>query len=195
MLLDTELIIKRISIVVGILIVAVVTAAVVWYNTNLNTEFVKGKTETIQLRLETVRIGTETDSLKSTLLNTSKELKSSISTTLEETKKIDNELKHQMTNSRQQLQEYEKYKLDTKQELNKLKEINIFLSNLLKEKEQLLIDQIKLRDAAHEKFKLETKSDILILHDQLKNKDKDLVELKNKLDKEIEWRNKNIFIR
>lgn len=53
MLLDADVIIKRVALVMGAVIFAGGLAAVTWYNTNLKSVFEDGKSETLTLKTET----------------------------------------------------------------------------------------------------------------------------------------------
>ncbi len=195
MFLDPEEVIKRVAIVVGAIVLASATGYTVWYNLNLKNEFVEGKTETNNLREETSRLGVETDTLKTVISTNTKDLKSNIIQTQEDTKKIDVDLKNQTITIKQLAQDFDKFKNDSRLENLKLKESNTSLSEQLKVKENALLELIKTKEMNLEKHKTDTKVEISKLNDQIKSKDKEILELKSKLDKEIEWRNRNIWNR
>lgn len=196
MLLDTEEIIKRIFVITLILFISIGLGFAVYYNSNLKNDFIQTKEET---NILTSKLSEETNVLKSVLGVTTKEFKNSILSNQEETKKVDNELKQQLVTLKQLIQEYEKYKSETKLELVKLKDANTNLSNNLnntiKEKEIHLLEQLKLRDISYDKLKSDTKIEINILQETIKNKEKDYLDIKSKLDKEIEYRNRYFFNR
>ena len=195
MLLDPEEVIKRVAIVVGAIVFASITGYTVWYNLNLKNEFVEGKTETNNLREETSRLGVETDTLKDVISTNTKDLKNNIIQTKEDTKKIDVDLKNQTITIKQLAQDFDKFRNDSRLENLKLKESNTSLSEQLRVKENALLELIKTKEINLEKHKTDTKIEISKLNDQLKSKDKEILELKSKLDKEIEWRNRNIWNR
>lgn len=195
MLLDPEEVIKRVAIVVGAIVFASITGYTVWYNLNLKNEFVEGKTETNNLREETSRLGVETDTLKDVISTNTKDLKNNIIQTQEDTKKIDVDLKNQTITIKQLAQDFDKFRNDSRLENLKLKESNTSLSEQLRVKENALLELIKTKEINLEKHKTDTKIEISKLNDQLKSKDKEILELKSKLDKEIEWRNRNIWNR
>lgn len=184
MFLDPELVIKRVAIVAGAILVASAIGITVWYNLNLKTEFVEGKTETTNLRQETSRLNAETDGLKDIVSGTTKDLKNSISLNLEETKKVESEVKSQNLTLKQLQNEFDKYKVEVKTEFVKLN------------------DQLKAKTIELDKLKVEHKNevernkfDIDRLNNEIKAKDKEISDTKAKLDKEIEWRTKYFWTR
>jgi len=209
MFLEPELVIKRVSIVAGVIIIAVTAGATVWYNSNLKNEFDENYTETNNLRQETSRLGAINDELKNTLESNTKDLKNNIFSNKEETKRVgeetkrvDSEVKQQNLTLKQFQQEYEKFKTETRNENAKLKEANSVLAEQLMIKEILLKNEIKARETEHEKLKTELKNETArlknennSLNDKLRNKDIELQELRIKLNKEIEWREKNMWNR
>ena len=206
MLLDTEEIIKRVSIILGCIVVIAGFSATYYFGNILMSKINEGKSETIALKDEATRLNKETDNLRSNLVSNTKDLKSSINVTSNETKKVDEDVKSHFTTLKQFQQEFDKYRSDTKTELHKLRDANValidqmkikeqYFNDQLKNKEQYFNDQIKLRDSVIEKNKADAKSEIASLNESIKLKNKEIVDLKYKLDKEIEWRNKNFFIR
>lgn len=204
MLLDTDDIIKRISIVVGCIIITTSIGAVVWYNSNLKNEFVEGKTETNYLRQETSRLGAETDNLKNDVIQRDRELKTTILLNIDETKKVDNELQQQNSNLKQFQLDSDRVRNEIKTEIAKLRDANnlladaviklrdanISLAESLKTKElDLKSEDTKLK-TEQDKIKSDLKTETAKLQDLIKNKDQEIEDLKNRLNKEIEWRNK-----
>ncbi len=194
MLLDIDDIVKRVSIVVGSIIVVAGIAATTWYNSNLKDEFVDGQTETNNLREETSRLGAHTDELRYLLSQKTQELKQNINLTKDDTVKLDREIKTvQETNVKNQT--------ETRSELQKLLSLNAQLYELLKVKEQeLKREQEKIRseykqDIAEREQRLEL--EISKLKDMnvafsalLKQRDREIEELTQKINREIELRNK-----
>lgn len=191
-LLDTDEIFRRVATVVGAVVVASGMGFTVWYNTNLRTEFLDGKKETVNLRDETARLDSETATIKNTVLTTSRELKSSLQIAAEETKKVDNEVRQQSVSLKQLQQELEKFRQESKIETTRLKEAN---AAAVASAVATLQDQIKLRDQSLEKYKVEAKNEIGSLQSQLHSKNLELADVKNKLDKETDWRNRNFWNR
>lgn len=195
MFLEPELVIKRIAIIVGTVIVSLAAGATIWYNTNLKSIFEEGKNETLNLKEQTVKLGMETIDLKTSLVTTAKDIKNSLNSHSEETKKLDSELKVQNSNLKLNQQELEKFRVDVRMELQKLRELHNVTVDQLRIKEQSLLEQIKLRDINLEKYKAEKKVEIQNLSDNIANKDKEILDLRFKLDRELEWRNKNFWNR
>ena len=195
MFLDFEEILKRVSIVLGCVVVLLGFGATYYFGRDMMIKLYEGKSETTTLQSEATRLNKETDEIKVSLLSNTKDLKSSINSTIEETKKVDSDVKSQATTLKQFQQEFDKYRTDTKIELTKLKDANLALLDQLKSREQYFNEQIKLRDSIIEKNKTDAKSEIVSLHDSIRAKDKELTDLKSKLDKEIDWRNKSFFNR
>lgn len=181
MFLDTEELIKRIIAVFLSVIILAGFGITFYYGYLLKKDIVQGQAETAKI-LE------ELNGFKETATTNTKQLKTSITTNVEETKKVDDDLKSQ-TNAVKQLQS------DIKVELSKLKESNNILSEQLKAKEQQFVEQLKIRDNIIEKNKSDAKAEISNLRDLTKTKDKEIADLKSKLDKEIDWRNRNFFNR
>lgn len=208
MLLTAEDIIKRISIVLGVIIVAGSAGAAIWYNSNLKNEFDEGKTESNQLRQETSRLGAMTDEIKHEIENKAKELKNNIIATKDETMRVDKEIKTVQ-------QDTEKFKNETKlmntQLVELLKsrdqELKIHLDRLYKEQEKFRQDvkiefeKLHVNDnkinkdiiERHERLELEIaklKDMNTVFSAMLRQRDKEVEDLSQKLAKEIEWRNK-----
>ena len=208
MLLDTEDIIKRISLVLSALAITGSIGAAIWYNSNLKVEFDQGKTETNYLRQETSRLGAMTDSIKEEVEIRAKELKNNILSTKEETVKVDKEVKLVQ-------QDNEKLKLETKTmntqlvELIKLKdqEVKTIFDKLFKEQEKFKTDtknefeklqnndQKIIRDIVEYNQRLEfeiakLKDMNTVFSAMMRQRDKEIEELSRKLEKEIEWRSK-----
>lgn len=186
MLLEPEVVAKRIAIVSGAIIVALAAGATVWYNTNLKNIFLQNITETTGLRQETAKLSVETDGLKSTLSATAKEFKSFLAAGAEETKKLDGELKSQTLNIKATNQELEKLRADIRAELQKIRDSHSAAVATLQ-------DQIKVRDANLEKYKADRKIEVHNLAEQLSIKEREVTELRAKLDVEVEWRKKNFW--
>ena len=195
MFLDTEEVIKRTSIVLGCAIVIAGFGATYYFGRDLMNKVHEGKSETIALKDEADRLNKETDTIKVNLLSNTKDLKSSIIVASEETKKVDGDVKSQHTTFKQFQQEFDKYKSDARIEFLKLKESNLALTDQIKIKEQYFNEQIRIRDSVIEKNKIDAKAEIAALHDSVKLKDREIADLKSKLDKEIEWRNRSFFTR
>lgn len=195
MLLDTEEVVKKVAMGIAGVAIAAGFGLTYYFGQKIYTDLRVSKNETSTLKNETARLNQETDSIKINISSNTKELKNSINTSVEETKKVDVDVRSQSSVIKQLQQDYEKYKSEMRHEFLKLKEVNAALSADLKSKEQSLIDQLKLRDSVIEKHKSETRTEISALQEMLKNKDREISELKFKLEKEIEWRNKNIFVR
>lgn len=194
MLLDIDDIIKRVSIVAGSIIVVAGIAATTWYNSNLKDEFVDGQTETNNLRQETSRLGAHTDELRDQLSQKTQELKQNINLTKDDTVKLDREIKTvQETNVKNQT--------ETRSELQKLLSLNTQVYELLKVKEQeLKREQEKIRseykqDIAEREQRLELEISKLkdmnvVFSALLKQRDREIEELTQKINREIELRNK-----
>jgi uncharacterized protein (DUF3084 family) len=213
MFLDPETIIKRISIVVGIILIAASASAAVWYNSNLKNEFDENYNETNSLREETNRLGTMTGELKSEIELKAKELKNNILSTKEETEKVDKEVKSIQQDSEkfksetrlkeqevkaqldQSYKEQEKLRSDLKIEFEKLR------SDLKIEFEKLHTNDSRLNkdlNLSSEKLQLEIdklKDMNVALSAIIRQKDKEIEELSQKINKEIEWRNKSYWNR
>lgn len=195
MLLDTDLIIKRIAIIVVALIVSAVLGAAVWYNSNLKNLFDEGITETNILKEETNKLGETTLVLRNTLDTTTKELRKNLQQSNDDTKKIDSEVKQQFGIIKVQQGELDKLKVEIRTELQRLRETNNNTVETIKLKEQNLVDQLKIRDAQFDRYKIDSQNKINMLLETIAAKDKEINELRNRLDKEIEWRNKNFWQR
>ena len=195
MFLDAEEVVKRVSIVLGCVVVIAGFGATYYFGLDLMNKVHEGKSETTALKDEADRLNKETDNIKVNLLSNTKDLKSSITVTAEETKKVDTDVRSQSTTLKQFQQEFDKYRNDTRSELIKLKDANTALADQLKAREQYFNEQIRLRDSVIEKNKTDMKSEMASLNDSIKLKDKEIVDLKSKLDKEIDWRNKSFFNR
>lgn len=195
MFLDVEEVIKRVSIVLGCAVVIAGFGTTYYFGREIMNKVYEGKSETTALKDEADRLNKETDNIKTNLLSNTKDLKSSITVNAEETKKVDSDVKSQSTTFKQFQQEFDKYRTDTRSELSKLKDANIVLVDQLKAREQYFNEQIRLRDSVIEKNKTDMKSEIASLNDSIKIKDKEITDLKSKLDKEIEWRNRSFFNR
>jgi hypothetical protein len=197
MILDTELVIKRLFIGLGSLIITSGFGIIFYYGSGLISRVNEGEIRTSAIKQDASqlsnKIDRETVIIKDNLATNTKDLRNSINSSSEETKKIDNDLKSQTTNFNRHREEIDKHKLEIKAEINKLKDLNIKLQEELLVKEKEFNDQLKIRDTAIEKNKTEAKIEINNLAESVKVKDKQLTELKIKLDKEIEWRNKNMF--
>jgi D-ribose pyranose/furanose isomerase RbsD len=120
----------------------------------------------------------------------------------EDTKRVDSEVKQQLLSLKQLQQDYERFKNDMRSETIRLKEDNLALSEQLRVKEAELQEQIKLRDIAHEKFKNDVRVEHKSLRDsnqqlteQLKLREREIIDLKSKLDREIDWRTRNTWSR
>lgn len=195
MFLDIEEVIKRVSIVLGCVVIIAGFGATYYFGHDILSKLHEGKSSTTELKDKTDFLNKETDNLKVNLLSNTKDLKSFINIATEETKKVDNEVKLYSSSFKQFQQEIDRYRTETKSELMKLKEANIALADQLKSKEQYFNEQIRIRDSTIEKNKLDTKSELTLLNDHIKIKDKEINDLKSKLEKEIDWRNRNSFTR
>lgn len=191
-LIDTDEIFRRVVMVVGAVVVASGVGFTVWYNTKLQTEFLDGKKETVNLRDETARLDLETAVIKNTVSSTARELKSSLQMAAEETKKVDHEVRQQTVSIKQLQQELEKFRQESKIDNTKLREAN---AAAVASAVATLQDQIKLRDQSLEKYKVEAKNELMSLQSQLQQKNLELADVKNKLDKETDWRNRNFWNR
>lgn len=195
MFLDTEEILKRTLFVIVVAGMIAGFGITYYYGRTLFLEVAQRKTETLALSDQTTQLNQETDGIKRNIANTNKDINKSINTNVEETKKVDSELKLQTTTVKQLQQELDKYKNETKLEINSLKTHNKELTDQLAIKDRQFNEQLKSRDTVFDKHKQETKIEISNLHNALIAKDKEITELKARLDKEISWRNKNYFNR
>ena len=188
--METETLVKRVALALGIVIIAAATAGVVWYNLNLKDEFVEGKTETNYLRQETSRLGAYADTLRTEVETKARELKNSITTNKDFTQKVETEVTQTKIFTREVQQEQSKFQNEATRELSKLHDSDQVLQEQLRNKEQELKTEIaRLRkEVQSENDKL--KESISMLNDQLKSKDVEITELKSKLAKEIEFRNR-----
>lgn len=195
MFLDTEEVIKRVSITLGCAVVLAGFGLTYYFGLDIIHKINESQTETTALKDEANRLTKETDSIKTNLLANTKDLRSSITVSLEETKKVDSDVKSQTTTLKQLHQEFDRYRTETRAELSKLKDANMSLTEQMKVRDQYYTEQIRIRDSILEKNKADTKIEMMMLSDSLRNKDKEIADLRSKLDKEIEWRNRSFFTR
>jgi len=180
MFLSGEELMHRIAIgVISVALLLFAAAGFVYVN-NLTSQLNQSKEETIQLKNE---LKSETNSLTGEVVKEQRatvEIKENIKVHKEETKKIDEDVRtsHQMIKQLQQ--EYDKFKTETRTEFNKLKDQLSFAEQNV---EKLKLENQKLKDANNS------------LNKKLESKDQEISEVRQKLEKEIDWRNKNYWNR
>lgn len=192
MLLDTESVIKRAAVAVASVLIVAGFAATYYYVQNFDVAIADNKSEATSIKQA---LQGETDSIRTTINAANRELKSSISVTAEESKKLDSELRNQSQTVKQLLQDLDRYKAEVKNDFAKLRTVNEALLDQLKAKDQWYSEQIKLRDATMEKYRADARADVTNLQELLKIKDREMADLRLKLDREIEWRTKNFWYR
>lgn len=173
MLLDADVIIKRIALVVGIVIVALGLAAATWYNTNLKNVFEDGKSQTLDLKQETQTLEVNLNQAIGAIAD----IKAALL--------VHDDAFVNIQQNYDQLQDLIGHEIST-------------LLTDTQSRDQKLHTEIAQLKSQQEKFATDTAKTINSLQQQNQNlqqqihtKSQEVQALQNKLDAEIDWRNKN----